>query len=203
VALRDYRPGDPLKKIHWRSTARCGRPIVKEFVDEFFVRHGLILDTFTKEPFNGAFEEAVSVAASFACTVRDRDSLLDLLVVGPIAFTFTTGRGVGQDEKMLEILAGVQPSPDRSFKDLADLVMSHETELSGCLCVLLDWDEERQDFVRRLRQRLVPVKVIVMRPVGADDSLDPGVMGDLPGDFHVIPADETKARLATMKPAHR
>lgn len=201
VALRDYRPGDPLKKIHWRSTARSGRPIVKEFVDEFYTRHGLVLDTFTNEPFNGAFEEAVSVAASFACTVRDRDSLLDLLVVGPVAFTFTTGRGVGQEEKMLEVLAGVQACPDRPFKELADLVMSHEQELSGCLCVLLAWDEARQQFIQRLRQRMIPVKVLVMRPADDRDTPEPGVMADAPEDFHVIPADRTAEMLARLSPA--
>jgi uncharacterized protein (DUF58 family) len=47
VALRDYRHGDPLRHIHWRSWARVGHPVVKEFEDEFFVRHALVLDTFT------------------------------------------------------------------------------------------------------------------------------------------------------------
>ena len=46
IALRDYRQGDPLNKIHWKSWAKAGKPIVKEYVDEFFTRHGLILDTF-------------------------------------------------------------------------------------------------------------------------------------------------------------
>ena len=31
VGLRDYRPGDPLRQIHWKSWARTGRPIVKDF----------------------------------------------------------------------------------------------------------------------------------------------------------------------------
>ena len=44
--MRDYRPGDPLRRIHWKSWAKTGRPVVKEYQDEFFVRHGLILDTF-------------------------------------------------------------------------------------------------------------------------------------------------------------
>ena len=82
VALREYRRGDPLRHIHWRSWAKAGRPIVKEFEDEFFVRHALVLDTFTDEPHSEMLEEAVSVAASFACTVLTQESLLDLLFVG-------------------------------------------------------------------------------------------------------------------------
>jgi uncharacterized protein (DUF58 family) len=65
VALRDYRNGDPLRHIHWRSWAKAGKPVVKEFEDEFFVRHALVLDTFTEHAHSEVFEEAVSVAASF------------------------------------------------------------------------------------------------------------------------------------------
>ena len=50
VALRDYRDGDPLRHIHWRSWAKIGKPITKEFEDEFFVRLALVLDTFSDEP---------------------------------------------------------------------------------------------------------------------------------------------------------
>ena len=48
LGLRDYRPGDPLKQIHWKSFARVGYPIVKEHQDEFFERHALVLDTFSE-----------------------------------------------------------------------------------------------------------------------------------------------------------
>src|SRR6185503_17667402 len=85
ISLRDYRPGDPLRHIHWRSWARTGQPIVREYQDEFIPRHALILDTFASVPQEEAFEEAVSIAASFACTVETQESLLDLLFVGPKA----------------------------------------------------------------------------------------------------------------------
>ena len=81
VALREYRRGDPVRHIHWRSWAKVGKPIVKEFEDEFFVRHALVLDTFIDHPHSEAFEEAVSVAASFACTLQTQESLLDLLFI--------------------------------------------------------------------------------------------------------------------------
>src|ERR1035438_8466898 len=56
VALRDYRHGDPMRHIHWRSWARVGRPVVKEFEDEFFVRHALVLDTFSDHQQSEVFE---------------------------------------------------------------------------------------------------------------------------------------------------
>jgi uncharacterized protein (DUF58 family) len=38
MSLRDYRPGDPLRKIHWKSWAKTDKPVVKEEQAEFFVR---------------------------------------------------------------------------------------------------------------------------------------------------------------------
>ena len=32
-SVRDYRPGDPLRHVHWRSVARHGRLVVREFDD--------------------------------------------------------------------------------------------------------------------------------------------------------------------------
>jgi uncharacterized protein (DUF58 family) len=173
IALRDYRPGDPLKRIHWRSWARTGRPVVREYQDEFFVRHGLILDTFLPAP-TPAFEEAVSVAASFACTVGTQESLLDLLFVGPEAYCVTAGRGVGQIDRMLEILAAVRPCRDRPFTALRDLVLGRDATFSGAICVLLAWDAPRRDLVTRLRALGVPTLVLLVTD-GPGDAEEPGV----------------------------
>jgi len=80
VGLRDYRADDPLKQIHWKSFARSGKPVVKEHQDEFFERYALVLDTFTRGSSLQAFEEAVSIAASFAATIETHECLLDLLL---------------------------------------------------------------------------------------------------------------------------
>lgn len=161
VSLRDYRPGDPLKRIHWKSWARTGRPVVREYQDEFFVRHALVLDTFTAAP-SPAFEEAVSVAASFAASAGTQESLLDLLFVGPEAFAVTAGRGVGHVEGLLEILAAVQPCRDRPFEALDRLLLERQAALSGVICVLLAWDEARRAMVGRLRGVGIPTLVLVV-----------------------------------------
>jgi uncharacterized protein (DUF58 family) len=162
LSLRDYRPGDPLRRIHWRSWARAGRPVVKELHDEFFVRHALVLDTFLPPGADARFEEAVSVAASFACSTSSQDALLDLMFVGPEAYSFTAGRGVGHVDRMLEILAAVRPCTDRAFTTLADLVLSRHTGLSGAICVLVAWDEARRSFIDTLRGLGVPTLVLLV-----------------------------------------
>ncbi|HEV8308824.1 MAG TPA: DUF58 domain-containing protein [Methylomirabilota bacterium] len=178
VSLRDYRPADPLRRIHWKSWARVGKPVVREYQDEFFVRHALVLDTFTKIEGTEVFEAAVSVAASVACSIRSEDALLDLMFVGPEAYCFTVGRGVAHTERMLEVLAAVRSCRDRPFAALHRLVIERYAVLSGAVCVLLGWDEARQRFVDHLDALGVPKLVLVVTPPG---SASAGVPPDGPG----------------------
>ncbi|MBI3326141.1 MAG: DUF58 domain-containing protein [Nitrospinae bacterium] len=174
VSLRDYRPGDPLRRMHWKSWARVGKPIVKEYQDEFFVRHALVLDTFMRTERHEIFEEATAVAASFACSIQTQESLLDLMFVGPQAYCVTTGRGLGDAERMLEILACVLACRDQEFSVLHHLVIERCASLSGCICILLGWDDARQDFIRHLQRLRVPTLVLLITEAGAPDTLPPG-----------------------------
>ncbi len=157
VGLREYRPGDPLRHIHWKSWARTGSPIVMEFEDEFVPRYALLLDTFAVYDRDNTFEEAVSIAASFACTLDTQDSLLDLMFVGTEAYRFTSGRGTTQPERLLDVLAAVDLCRDKGFGELTELVVQHSQQLSACVCILIDWDESRHECLQRLRAERVDV----------------------------------------------
>lgn len=194
VSLREYRRGDPYRHIHWRSWAKTGKPIVKEFEDEFFVRHALVLDTFTDDPRNEAFEEAVSVAASFACTLITQESLLDLLFVGPQAYCFTAGRGLAHADQMLEILASVRVCPDEPFGKLDELVVQHTGSVSGCICVLLAWDEPRRKLVEKLAGLGVPTTVLLVVEPGAKPDMGPEQFADI----HVLEAGKIEEGLAKL-----
>ncbi|MFW5853985.1 MAG: DUF58 domain-containing protein [Thermodesulfobacteriota bacterium] len=200
ISLRDYRPGDPLRRIHWKSWAKTGRPVVKEYQSEFYVRHALILDTFQESAFSPRFEEAVSVAASFAFTVGTQESLLDLMFIGPRAFCFTSGRSLGEVNHTLEILASVKPCRDRSFQTLTALVTERAPALSGCICVLLSWDKDRKDMIGGLRRIGIPVLVLVVSDAEAFDSKtgDLGPMADAPEFFHRLKTGRIGEGLARL-----
>jgi uncharacterized protein (DUF58 family) len=162
VALRDYRPGDPLQRVHWKSFARTGRPIVKEYQDEFFERHALVLDTSSSRGEDAAFEEAVAVAASFVYAIDTQECLLDLLFVGREVHSYTTGRGQMRAEHLLEVLAGVAPSAPAAFETLAKRVRGHRERLTSCIVVLLDWDEPRRAFIEALRASGLEVRALLV-----------------------------------------
>jgi uncharacterized protein (DUF58 family) len=162
VGLRDYRPGDPLRQIHWKSWARAGRPIVKELEDTCYPRHGLVLDTLSTDRSDSTFEEAVTVAASFAAAIDTSESLLDLMFVKDQAHIVTAGRGVERVEKLLEVLAGVTPTRSGDLQPLARLVLRHADDLTSCLVVLNGWDEARAGLLRTLERggvRGIPIVI--------------------------------------------
>ena len=162
MGLRDYRPGDPLQRVHWKSYARVGRPVVKEYQDEFFERHALVLDTFGDEQASGAFEEAVSVAASFAYTIDTQECLLDLLFVGDASCTYTAGRGQLQPQALLEALAGAQLRPNGGFGALRESLVARRAALTSAILVLVGWDEQRSQLVQELRALGLPMLVMAV-----------------------------------------
>ena len=198
IALRDYRQGDPLRHIHWRSWARAGKPVVKEFEDEFFVRHALVLDTFTGHAHSEAFEEATSIAASFACTIQTQESLLDLLFVGADSYCFTAGRGIAHGEQLLEILASVRPSRDRTFQTLERLVLSHISKVSGCIFVLLGWDEPRRAFVKKVQAMGIPSLVLVVTESDPSKLASIAATAERPERFAVLECGKIEQGLAQL-----
>ena len=63
--LRPYRPGDRMKDIHWKATAKTGDMVIREYRAGISHKVNLILDTAPGGP-EPDFERGVSLAASIA-----------------------------------------------------------------------------------------------------------------------------------------
>ncbi len=78
AALRDYVAGDDVRRIHWRSTARRGSPVVRQFDVPWQRRTTVVLDL-RGGASDASFERAVSAAASVVTLVSHRDELVRLV----------------------------------------------------------------------------------------------------------------------------
>ena len=198
-ALRDYRPGDSPRKIHWKSWAKQGRPVIKEEQAEYSVRHALILDTFQAEDYSEVMEAAVAIALSFACTIQTQESLLDTVFVSGEAHCFTTGRSLGQTEQLLELLASVKPCQDREFSSLWPVVRSRLSLLSGCICIFLTWDRDRQTLVEQLQTAGIPVLGLIVAPAeGLPEPPDQSCLKDRQSRLQVLTMDNIQAGLLAL-----
>lgn len=194
MSLRDYQRSDPLNSIHWKSFAKHGKLIVKEYQDEYFVRRALLLDTFVGDAATEQFEAAVSVAASIAVNERQNEALLDLMFVGLQTYCFTSGRGVDQLPHLLEILAAVQSSAEGSFVQLRQAVLARAGLCSNLVCVLMHWDEARQDFIKQLLALDLPVAVFLLH----DGSLTEPQCANKPDHFYLLDYHHLAEQLAAL-----
>lgn len=63
-SLREYVPGDPLRHVYWKASARTGQLMVREYTDPAQPWCVVLLDDEQEALAPTAFEEAVEVAAS-------------------------------------------------------------------------------------------------------------------------------------------
>ncbi|EIC20599.1 DUF58 domain-containing protein [Thiorhodovibrio frisius] len=194
IGLREYRPGDSPRMIHWPSWARSGSPQVKEYQDEFFTRHALVLDTFSASALDADFEAAVSVAASLCDRIGDADSLLDLLFVGAETYCVTGGRGLGGTGQFLEVLACAQASPHGSVAQLEQALLRRMGQLSALVLVLLGFDQARRNLVSALQASGLPLRVLAISTQPAE-ALNAGWTGPQVQPIHRGRIAEDLARI--------
>ena len=113
-ALREYVQGDDLRSIHWRTTARVGRLMVRQFEE---TRRSHLLLVFSLGPDDYAtseeFEVAVSTVASMAVQALREERQVSL-VTSTGRVRFATGAA------LLDQLAGIEPvNRAGTLRDLA------------------------------------------------------------------------------------
>ena len=99
---------------------------------------------------------------------------------------------------MLEVLASVRACREKTFAALEHLVLDHVDAVSGCICVLLAWDEPRRHFIERLKRLGVSLLVLVITGPGRASGLDPGPLRGQPESFHVLEVGAIAEGLAKL-----
>jgi uncharacterized protein (DUF58 family) len=116
-ALREYVPGDDLRHVHWRTSARTGTLMVREQVDTSLAQVSVVLDASDSSYSLDEFESAVEVVASIAlAATRARLAVRVIVTSGESA----QGRGESTDSAaILDLLAGVRRTSRGSLTDVA------------------------------------------------------------------------------------
>ncbi len=104
--LRDYRPGDDPRDIHWRTTARTGKPVIREYDQDASETVWICLDS-RDEPGDPA-EAAIETAASLAARAYHAGRRFALATC---AGHLEPGTGSAQMERVLDALARLEFKP--------------------------------------------------------------------------------------------
>jgi len=128
ASTREYRRGDDLRKIHWRSTAKIGALMVRHEERPWQGHTALLLDAralaHESRPAEAGkvdLRDSSSLEWAISCTA----SVAAHLLAGGREVDLIAGRGgarhTGQDAgRLLDTLAALESSPDRDLSALVD-----------------------------------------------------------------------------------
>lgn len=187
AGVREYVPGDPLKRIHWPSSARKQMLIVKEFERDPLAEVWIFLDarksvhirsdqTGLKDVhriwwvrYKKAFqlppdtaEYAISIAASLAKYYINQKREVGLVSAGQNYSVLPAERGERQLGKILETLAVLEPEGDLPLWALVNTQVTHLPRESTVLLITPTADEQILSLTMELIHRgLIPVLILV------------------------------------------
>jgi uncharacterized protein (DUF58 family) len=123
IATREYRDGDDLRRVHWRSTARTGELMVRREEQPWESKATVVLDTrrvgHRGEGPTSSFEWAVSTAASVAVHLRHSGYKIRLVTGNGADIDSTERDG---DGVLLDALAEVDLSQNGNIPGLVQWV---------------------------------------------------------------------------------
>lgn len=124
VTVRDYRRGDDLRRVHWRSSARTGELMVRREEQPWQSQATVLLDNRTLahagQGLSSSLEPAVALAASVCTHLAGRGYAVRLVTAdGQVAATTAREGAAQQSGPLLHALAVVGLSPRSDLRGVA------------------------------------------------------------------------------------
>lgn len=124
LGVRDFRPGDELRRVHWPATARHGRPMVKELELDLSPYFTLFLDLERGHRAGtgqkSTREYVVRTAASLIATAARRGDMVQLFAEGRHTLAVPPGRGELHLAYALDQLIRVRQEGELGLVDLVE-----------------------------------------------------------------------------------
>lgn len=174
IATREYREGDDLRRVHWRSTARRGELMVRREEQPRQMRASVLLDARPSahrgEGPASSFEWAVSAAASAAAHLAESGYAVRILTDDrPVPWTAPMA---AQSGVLLDHLATVGTGTDRDLEAALSLLL--RTGGDGLVVAVLgEVDDDAARGLSRLVHEGTPGVALTIRTTGWA-SLPPG-----------------------------
>jgi uncharacterized protein (DUF58 family) len=182
--VRDYAPGDSFNRIHWRTTARTGQLMVKEFELDPTAELYLVLDMQERVqerllPAQGergmrrlseqrvlesTEEYGVQAAASIARHMLEQDRAVGLVAWGQHREVIPAEREVRQLYKILEALAVLRAHGAHPLAEVLAAEASRFGRNSTLVIITPSLDERWATSVQHLRYRGVQAVAVFVEP---------------------------------------
>jgi uncharacterized protein (DUF58 family) len=118
--IRDYVPGDRVRAINWRASARKGALVVNERHPERNTDVVLFVDSFTdvRRGVRSTLDDAVRASAAVASLYLERRDRVGLVAFGGIMRWLRPGMGAAQRYRLVETLLETDVAPTYTWRDV-------------------------------------------------------------------------------------
>jgi uncharacterized protein (DUF58 family) len=162
--LREYRLGDNPHHIHWKSSAKLAKPLVKEFDRPEREEVNILLDTFIPDAADDErrenFELAISFVATLAKALEESRIPYSFYAMGKGLMGVPGGVGQPHFYKLLRTLAILESSSKHTVGDLIRSVRRELVSTPFLVAVTLGKDEKSSQFLEQISGRLDAVEVV-------------------------------------------
>ncbi len=165
--LRAFVPGDRVRRINWRASARRGELYVNEYHPERTTDVVLFLDTFVdvRREGSGTLDLAVSAASNLAAAYLERKDRVGLVAFGGVLNWLIPETGLKQRYRIVDALIGTEVTLSYAWKDVDVIPRRTLPPKALVLAISPLLDERAVAALLDLRARGFDVGVIEISPV--------------------------------------
>jgi uncharacterized protein (DUF58 family) len=192
---KDYQPGSPARRIHWKASARHNR-IQEKLCEPTEQEKILILldaSPFAEVRTEEAFESLIEAAASYAVWLDQRGQAVgfatNAALAGGGSAIIPISHNPMQLALILEALARVTMDSEERLTDILSRG-THQPWGLSCLAFAYEQGESNADLKAYLRHRKIPTTFVYARkPLGFHDDQHPGRASHV-GLAELVPGEE-------------
>lgn len=168
ASVRDYMPGDSLNRIHWPSTARTAKLMVKEFDADPTADFWLLLDLDQQAHWgsgdDSTEEYAVTIAASMAAHFLNQGRGVGLVAYGQRHEVIPPDRGSRQMLKLLEELAVLRAQGQTPLGEIIAAEVRRFSHNNSVLAITASVEEAWIGGLRHLALRGTKTAAVLLEP---------------------------------------
>ena len=190
--VRDYHPGDPLNRIHWKTSIRQQRWFVREFDQDPQSNLWVFLDGFQENHLRVSqnnvsvhlqprevhfykaerilpldnFEYSVSIAASLSQQFLKDGRAVGLICTGQNTLFLAPEKGERQIIKILENLSYIMPLGELPYAALVQTNADLVTKGNSLVLITSSWDASLQIALDMLIRKSISIYFVYVEPIG-------------------------------------
>ncbi len=164
--IREYKQGDPIKRIHWPSTARHNKLIVKQFQNQNFAKATIIFDLEKDKNFGQAkdsiAEYTIRIAASVANYLTSRNIPVKIMAHTGEIVNMPFNRGAEHLDDILKFLAGAQVESRVSLAEIFEDFSRYISNENTLIVITLDKDWQELPASLPLDKRNISIIPLIL-----------------------------------------